>query len=83
MDHAESVTFGSSALNRASELRNAESQVVLRAQNNVRVTLFWRGKPLLREKDDQNLRLAWVDLNHEFMTYQLGSLIFLGLDEEE
>ena len=64
MDHAESVTFGSSALNRASELRNSESQVVLRAQNNVRVTLFWRGKPLLRKKDDQSLGLASVSYTH-------------------
>ena len=82
MDHAESVTFGSSALNRASELRNAGSQVVLRAQNNVRVTLFWRGKPLLRGKDDQSLGLAWIDLDHSILEHRSSPLIFLGLSEK-
>lgn len=81
MRYAESVTFGGSGLNRAAELRNPEAQVELLAQNNARVTFFWRGKPLFEGENNKNLRLAWVDLHHEFMTYQLGSLIFLGLDE--
>ena len=45
MRYAESVTFGGSGLNRAAELRNPEAQVELLAQNNARVTFFWRGKP--------------------------------------
>ena len=55
MRNAESVTFGSSALNRAAEQRNKEAQALLVTQDNALVTIFWRGKPLFRKENNSNL----------------------------
>ena len=50
MRHAENVTFGGSALNRAAELRGPEAQAVLQAHPAAKTTLFWRGKPLVQDQ---------------------------------
>ena len=82
MRHAETVTFGGSALNRAAELRNPEAQVALLAQNNGKTTIFWRGKPLVCVQPGGNLGLAWVDLDHLALGRARESLVFLALDNE-
>ena len=81
MRNAESVTFGSSALNRAAEQRNKEAQALLLTQGNALVTIFWRGKPLFRKENNSNLALAWVSLDSDVLTHQMGPLIFLGINE--
>lgn len=81
MRHAETVTFGGSGLNRAAELRDSSAQLTLQAQNTAKVTLFWRGKPLLRKQQDGDVGLAWVDLDHQSLGLQREMLVFLGLDD--
>ena len=81
MRHAETVTFGGSALNRAAELRGLEAQAALQAHPSAKTALFWRGKPLVQDQADGALGLAWVDLDHPALGRAADSLIFLGLDE--
>lgn len=81
MRHAENVTFGGSALNRAAELRGPEAQAVLQAHPAAKTTLFWRGKPLVQDQAEGVLGLAWVDLDHPALGSAAESLIFLGLNE--
>ena len=80
MRHAENVTFGGSALNRAAELRGSEAQAVLQAHPAAKTTLFWRGKPLVQDQAEGVLRLAWVDLDHPALGSAAESLVFLGLN---
>jgi len=48
MKHAETVTFGGSALDRAGEVRaDKEAVAALRADDAARAILFWRGKVLI------------------------------------
>lgn len=82
MRHAETVTFGGSALNRAAELRNPEAQLALLAQNKGKTTIFWRGKPLVCVQPGGDLGLAWVDLDHLALGRARESLVFLALDNE-
>ena len=81
MRHAETVTFGGSALNRAAELRGPEAQADLQAQKTAKTTFFWRGKPLLYAQFGDEIGLAWVDLDHPALGLARESLIFLGLDD--
>ena len=81
MRHAETVTFGGSALNRAAELRGPEAQADLQAQKTAKTTFFWRGKPLLYAQSGDEIGLAWVDLDHPALGLTRESLIFLGLDD--
>ena len=83
MRHAETVTFGGSALNRAAELRGTEAQAALQAHPSAKTTLFWRGKPLVQDQADQALGLAWVDFDHLALGRAADSLVFLGLNEEK
>jgi len=83
MRHAETVTFGGSALNRAAELRGTEAQAALQAHPSAKTTLFWRGKPLVQDKADEALGLAWVDFDHLALGRAADSLVFLGLNEEK
>ena len=83
MRHAETVTFGGSALNRAAELRGPEAQAALQAHPSAKTTLFWRGKPLVQDQADDALGLAWVDLDHPALGRAADSLVFLGLNEEK
>ena len=81
MRHAETVTFGGSALNRAAELRGREAQADLQALSSAKTTLFWRGKPLVQVQAEGALGLAWLDLDHPALGRAADSLVFLGLNE--
>jgi NAD+ diphosphatase len=70
---AETVTFGGSGLDRAAELRG--SAEALAAAAGARVSLWWRGKPLLQ--DDA---LAWIAPGHIALAEAGGQLLFLGRD---
>jgi NAD+ diphosphatase len=81
MRHAETVTFGGSALNRAAELRGPEAQADLQALSSAKTTLFWRGKPLVQLQAEGALGLAWLELDHPALGRAADSLVFLGLNE--
>ncbi|MDA8766561.1 NAD(+) diphosphatase [Planktomarina temperata] len=81
MRHAETVTFGGSALNRAAELRGPEAQADLQALSSAKTTLFWRGKPLVQLQAEGALGLAWMELDHPALGRAADSLVFLGLNE--
>ena len=83
MRQAETVTFGGSALNRATELRGPEAQARLQAQKTAKTTLFWRGKPMLYAQPGDEIGLAWVDLDHPALGRARESLIFLGMDDAD
>jgi NAD+ diphosphatase len=74
MQHAESVTFGGSGLDRAAALRGDAAAVqALLARG--RVLPMWRGKPLV-DGDD----LAWVTPDHAALAGG-APLVFLGIDD--
>ena len=76
MRHAEMVTFGGSALNRAAEMRgDAAQQAALLARG--RVLPLWRGKPLML--DDAGL--GWV-ASDSVVLHHAGPPVFLGLDDD-
>ncbi|MHA6326072.1 NAD(+) diphosphatase [Roseivivax sp. CAU 1753] len=56
MRHAEEVTFGGSALDRAAELRADPTAVAARlAQPDTRFVVLWRGKPLIAQTNPTHL----------------------------
>ena len=62
MQHAEEVTFGGSALDRAAEIRgDAEELERARVDPRARVVLVWRGKPLMEGEDALSLVRLPVD----------------------
>ncbi|ETX29861.1 NAD(+) diphosphatase [Roseivivax isoporae] len=65
MRHAEEVTFGGSALDRAAELRrDAEAVAALRADPAAAAVVLWRGKPLLEPGPDGAATLVRLPLDH-------------------
>lgn len=75
MQHAETVTFGGSGLDRAATLRSdpvALAALLARGQ----VVPLWRGKPLVTNGD----RLSWVPVGHPVLAKAGGEFLFLGLD---
>ena len=67
MQHAETVTFGGSGLDRAGDLRSdAVGLAALIQDPAARAILFWRGKPLIRRTRPAHLvrlsltRANWV-----------------------
>ena len=63
MKHAETVTFGGSALDRAAEVRGDAAKIAdLRSDPTTRAVLLWRGKPLL--SGDGSGTLALVAMDH-------------------
>ncbi|QBF33491.1 NAD(+) diphosphatase [Thalassococcus sp. S3] len=84
MKHAETVTFGGSGLNRASDLRNKPEELAsLLAHPQAGCVLLWRGKPLVfGERAD---RLAVLPLNHPVILKDVGETgapILLGIEED-
>lgn len=73
MKIAETVTFGGSGLDRATELRGQAVQ--LRGQRDARAILMWRGKPMIL--GDVLVRLP---LDHPAMVDAAADMILLGRD---
>ena len=77
MKHAETVTFGGSALDRAAHLRGdhaALSSLLAKGQ----VLALWRGKPLVGTDG----HLEWLPALHPGLADAAGKRLFLGLDAE-
>lgn len=77
MQHAETVTFGGSGLDRAAGLRgdpNAIAALLARGQ----VLALWRGKPLVAGGD----QLVWLASGHPVLSSGGGDLVFLGFNED-
>ncbi len=80
MKHAEQVTFGGSALNRAAELRgDPEALQAMLAAPDAGVLALWKGKPLLL--GDGRDRLVWLPADHSVFDHADEGPIFLGLDQ--
>lgn len=81
MRHAETVTFGGSALNRAAELRGKDAEALWHNDRS-RTIALWRGKPLLQgENLDQLVQLPCI---HEVLSHCKSPPvppIFLGMTE--
>ncbi|MGY3438658.1 MULTISPECIES: NAD(+) diphosphatase [unclassified Marinovum] len=78
MRHAETVTFGGSALDRAAEIRSdAEAIAAARADTKSRAVLLWRGKPLIDAED----RLVQLPLDHAALRDAGPDAILLGRDD--
>ena len=75
MKIAETVTFGGSGLDRAAELR-AQADT-LRHQNNTRIILLWRGKPMI--SGDEIVR---VPHDHPVLADAADAVIFLGREDD-
>jgi NAD+ diphosphatase len=80
MRHAETVTFGGSALDRAGEIRgNPEALAQLRADPAARAIVFWRGKPLIAPERPAGLvRLA---MDHPALQEAAAAPILLGRED--
>ncbi|TRD23116.1 NAD(+) diphosphatase [Palleronia caenipelagi] len=80
MQNAEFVTFGGSGLDRAASERASDIQDSLRALNESRTALFWRGKPFLTPDDESGgLRLMRLPLDHPALS-DGGLTVYLGRD---
>lgn len=78
MQHAETVTFGGSGLDRAAAVRGDDHAIAgLLARG--RILALWRGKPLLDHGAD---RLVWLVAGHPALAHAGEDLVFLGLDED-
>ena len=80
MRHAESVTFGGSALDRAAELRGQTDALreEIEAGRAVSIVL-WRGKPLVNEPSFGSL--VRLDMTHPVLRQSQFPPILLGRDE--
>lgn len=80
MRHAEQVTFGGSALDRAGEIRNKPDVVKFaRGASDTRAIVFWRGKPLIDKTRPASLvRLA---MDHPLLADAAPDAILLGRED--
>ncbi|QGX99492.1 NAD(+) diphosphatase [Roseovarius faecimaris] len=80
MDHAETVTFGGSGLDRVAELRgDAQAIDYARSQGLTRTIVLWRGKPLVRAGELD--RLVRLPLEHPALADATLPPILLGREE--
>lgn len=80
MQHAETVTFGGSRLNRAAELRgNADKIAELLEAPDTQAIALWRGKALCC--GDDTLSLAQLSPTHGLFDETTVPPVFLGLNE--
>ncbi len=80
MRHAETVTFGGSALDRAAEIRLDSSAIeAAAAQPDSRAILFWRGKPLI--ETGEPAALARLPLDHPVLALASAEHILLGRED--
>ncbi len=74
MRHAEEVTFGGSALDRAAEIRgDAAALDAAREDPAARAVLMWRGKPLL--EGEAEVALVRLPLDHPVLEEALGWIL--------
>ena len=78
MRDAESVTFGTSGLDRAAEIRG-DAAALAQARAEGRILPLWRGKPALDAQD----ALAWVPDGHPVLADAAADLVFLGRSDGE
>lgn len=80
MRHAETVTFGGSALDRAGEIRaNPQAIAEARAHPDARAIVLWRGKPLIvRIRPTILMRLP---MDHPILQDATDAPIFLGRED--
>lgn len=80
MRHAETVTFGGSALDRAGEIRNEPGAVAFaRAQPDARAIVFWRGKPLIHRARPASL--VRLPMDHPVLAAASDEVILLGRED--
>ncbi|MYM56797.1 NAD(+) diphosphatase [Thalassovita mangrovi] len=82
MKHAETVTFGGSALDRAAEIRGDEQAIAaaMAAPEAVTVVL-WRGKPLITRDEAGRPALTRLPLDHPVLGEARVAPIFLGRED--
>ncbi|MFW2588751.1 NAD(+) diphosphatase [Sagittula sp. SSi028] len=74
MQHAETVTFGGSGLDRAAEIRG-DAQALAGPGETI---VMWRGKPLVNDSADRVLRLP---MDHPILADAVGPPVLLGRDD--
>ncbi|MGR3634919.1 MAG: NAD(+) diphosphatase [Shimia sp.] len=80
MQHAETVTFGGSDLNRAAELRGDEAAIAIHlAAPESRTIALWRGKPLCHGETKEHL--VHLPLDHALFDGIHVPPVLLGLNE--
>ncbi len=80
MKHAETVTFGGSALDRAGEIRgNSAALAYLRKASDSKAIVFWRGKPLIHKTRPASL--VRLDMDHPILADASPDVIFLGRED--
>lgn len=80
MKHAETVTFGGSALDRAGEIRTDDAALnAAREDPDSRAILFWRGKPLITT--EQPAALVRLSLDHPVLAAASETQILLGRED--
>ncbi|MXQ08467.1 NAD(+) diphosphatase [Alphaproteobacteria bacterium GH1-50] len=77
MRQGESVTFGTSGLDRAAALRADAARLGEMLASGPVVLPVWRGKPCL---DAQTRAAFWVSADHKVLTHADEAPVFLGLD---
>lgn len=81
MRYAETVTFGGSALDRASELRNDPVEVErLISEDRASSILLWRGKPLVVGQNPMSL--ARLPVDHPVLKEETRGPVLLGREED-
>ncbi|MEO0937768.1 MAG: NAD(+) diphosphatase [Pseudomonadota bacterium] len=80
MRHAETVTFGGSALDRAAELRSDPAALAAAAADPAaRTIVLWRGKPLIHRA--RPAALMRLPMDHPILADATGTPIFLGQED--
>ncbi len=80
MEHAETVTFGGSALDRAAEIRgDADAMAAAGADPSARAILLWRGKVLIQK--NRPASLLRLPLTHPILADARRQTIFLGRED--
>lgn len=79
MQHAETVTFGGSGLDRAAELRGRPADLARAiARQSACAILLWQGKPLVQAPDLE--KLVRLPVDHPLLS-QAGEPLLLGREE--
>ncbi len=83
MRHAETVTFGTSGLNRAAELRNPSDTLNDALDGGAKVLPLWRGKPMVDgDPKDGVVKLAFRKMSDAVLAKGAEPPILLGYDDD-